>query len=173
MGQNRVWKYRPTAFDDTSGRPTGKQPCRSLSLLHPVLQRSESVEICEPGTSAAVMNSRNEKQAEEVFCWFATSHVLHHIFVIANRRRRHNGAIGPAMPQENLPITRFKCPQVYRRCVINSSRPIERRRIAVEVEAKRITPLPLPLVRKVPQVLSGQLHVGKSRGIAWSWNTRI
>src|SRR6516162_3937070 len=154
MGQDRVRKDRPTAFDDTSGRPTGKQPIWSLSLLHPVLQRSESVEICEPGTPAAVMNSRNEKQAEEVFCLLATSHVLHHIFVIANRRRRHNGAIGPAMPQENLPISRFECPQVDRGRVIDSSRPIERRGIAVEVEAKRITPLPLRLVRKVSQVVS-------------------
>src|SRR5260370_35983442 len=105
---------------------SGDQFFRRLSLLHPIFERGHGVKLGESRTSAAVMNPWDKKQPKEVFRLFASAYHLDHTLVVANRRRRHDGAIGPTMPHENLTAPRLAGTQIDRGRVVDSPRPGER-----------------------------------------------
>src|SRR5262249_34542360 len=116
--QNWIWEYGSTAFRDAVVGAAGNELFGRLSLFHPVFQRSERIELGEPWTAATVMNARNKKKPEELFGLLAAAHELHYALVVADRRRRHDRAIGPAMPHENLAAFRFQGAQIEGGCVV-------------------------------------------------------
>ena len=104
------------------------------SFRAPRARRSQSVKLGEPRTSPAVMNPRNQKQAEEVFRLLPASHPRGHTLIVANRRCCHDGAIGQAMPHKNLAASRLQRAQIKRRRVVDLSCPHQNRGITIEVE---------------------------------------
>src|SRR5215469_1965575 len=164
--QDWVRKHRPAAFNDAVRRAAGDQFFGCRCSLHPVLQGGKCIEFSEPRTSSAVVNSRNEKEPEEVFGLLAPADKFHHALVVTDRRRRHNRAIGPPMPQKNFSASFFEGTQVNSGRIIDSSCPSERSRVVVEVEFQGVGALTYFIVCQVFQILLGKIEIGSTRSQA-------
>src|SRR6516162_4105848 len=110
--QDRIRVDGTAALDDTVGYSSGNQFVRRLAFFHPVFECAESVELFEPGASATMMDAGNEKQPKEILGLVSAAHEFPHPLVVADRRGRHDRAVGPSVPHEHFATARLEGAQV-------------------------------------------------------------
>src|SRR5713101_67926 len=77
------------------------------------------------------------------------------------------------MPHKKLPASGFEGAQIKRGRVVDSSRPSQRRGIAIEVECECVRVFSYFFVRQIFFVLSGEFQVGKPRCNAGTWRAKV
>src|SRR5215475_924226 len=76
--------HRPRAFDDPGFRTRCKQLLGSASLFYPVFERCKRIEFDKSRPAAAVMDSGDQKQPEEVVRLRSAAQLLDDRLVVAD-----------------------------------------------------------------------------------------
>src|SRR2546426_2159626 len=101
-GHLRVWTQWPGALDDAIAQSGSNDLIRCFSVLFPLFECAEHVEIVRPFPTSAVRHAGHHKQAVGIIYRLGVSYRVAHLLVIADAVTRNNKLITPAMVLEQF-----------------------------------------------------------------------